>query len=172
MAAKRPLKLPNGLKLSFGQIIALAGDFYGVPENPIVDPFEEDCNKSSGLRKRFLAAYSTLANANYEEIKEELDQILKIMKKERSSIEAALESQEGKVTVCDHQGNIRMVPKDAYEELGNSLVEKWDRIAGGKWLFGLPLIFGRIMKLASNNHDHFLPFAKEAYSVGHELALE
>ena len=28
------------------------------------------------------------------------------------------------------------------------------------------------MKLAENNHDHFQPYAKDAYIVGHELALE
>ena len=28
------------------------------------------------------------------------------------------------------------------------------------------------MSLASNNFDHFMPFAREAYEVGHKLALE
>jgi len=81
------------------------------------------------------------------------------MTKERSAIEAALESKEGKVTVLD-------------DKLGNVLVKKWDKVTGGTWVFGVPVIFGRIMKLAQNNHDHFLPFAKDAYLVGHELALE
>ena len=77
MGAHRPLRLPNGLELSFGQIIALAGDFYGVPEHLIIDPTEKAEKVSSGRRKRFIAAYSTLANANYKLIKEELDQLLK-----------------------------------------------------------------------------------------------
>lgn len=172
LGADRLLRLPNGLELSFGQIIALAGDFYGVPKHPIIDPSEKHGNVTSGRRERFIAAYSTLANANYKKIKKELDQILKIMTKERSKIEAALEDKEGKVIISDDEGNVRMAPKDVYDKLGNSLVEKWDEVTGGTWVFGVPVIFGRIMELAQNNHDHFLPFAKDAYLVGHELALE
>ena len=65
-----------------------------------------------------------------------------------------------------------MAPKDAYENLGNSLVKKWDEVTGGTWVFEVPVISGRMMKLAQNNHDHFLPYAKDAYIAGHELALE
>lgn len=171
-AEERPLRLPNGLELTFGQIIALAGDFYGVPKHPIIDPSEKLEKVTSGRRERFLAAYSTLANANYKEIKMELDQILKIMTEERSELETALEFKEGKVTISDEDGNIRMVPSEVYERLGNSLTKKWDEVTGGKWVFGVPFIFVRMLKLAQNNYDHFLPFAKEAYLVGHELALE
>ena len=45
-------------------------------------------------------------------------------------------------------------------------------MTGGKWVPGVSLIFGRFMKLAANNHDHFLPFAEHSYLAGHELALE
>ena len=137
-SAQRPLTLPNGLKLSYGQIIALAGDFYGVPEEPIVDPTEKPNERVSGRCKRFMAAYSTLA---HDHIKEEVDQILKIMTEEKSAIE-------------------------------DELVEKWDKITGGKWIFGVPVVFGRVMKLAQNNYDHFMPSAKDAYLIGHQIALE
>ena len=36
------LTLPNGVEIKFEQIIALAGDFYGLPENPIIDPCKEE----------------------------------------------------------------------------------------------------------------------------------
>lgn len=172
LSADRPLRLPNGLQLSFGQIIALAGDFYGIPEHPIIDPSEKPEKIAAGRRDRFSAAYSTLANGDYKRIKKELDQILKIMTKERSAIEAALESKEGKVVISDEKGDIHMVPSELYEQLGHTLVEKWDKATGGYWAFGVPVIFGRIMKLAENNLDHFLPYAKDAYLAGHELALE
>ena len=171
-STERLLVLPNKLKLSFGQIIALAGDFYGVPEYPIVDPNEPPHKQSSGRRQRFIAAYNTLANAEYAQIKNELDEILKIMTTERNEIEAVLEAKEGKVVMFDGKDHIRMVPKDVYKNLGNSLAEKYDEKTGGKWMFGVPVIFGRMMKLADNNTDHFLPFAKDAYLAGHELALE
>lgn len=172
LAAKRLLRLPNGLELYFGQIIALAGDFYGVPKHPIIDPGEKLEDQISGRRERFIAAYNTLAKADYKEVKKELDEILKIMTKERSEIESVLEDREGKIAISGDDGKIRMVPKDAYDKLGTSLVKKWDEVTGGKWILGVPLILGRFMKLAVNNHDHFLPFAKHAYVAGHELALE
>ena len=75
-------------------------------------------------------------------------------------------------TLSDNDRHVRMVPKDVYERLGNSLVKRWDEITGGKWIFEVPVISGRMMKLAENNHDHFLPYAKDVYIVGHELALE
>jgi len=126
LGANRLLRLPNGLQLTFGQIIALAGDFYGVPEEPIIDPSEKHDKITTGRRKRFIAAYNTLANAEYDVIKKELDQILKIMMEEKSQIEAALEDQEESVTISDNDRHVRMVPKDVYERLGNSLVKRWD----------------------------------------------
>lgn len=172
LSTDRPLTLPNKLKLSFGQIIALAGDFYGVPEYPIIDPREPPHKQSSGRRERFIAAYNTLASVKYDTIKNELDEILKIMTTERNEIEAVLESKEGKAVVFDGNDHIRVVPKDVYEKFGNSLAEKYDEVTGGKWIFHVPVIFGRMMKLAAKNTDHFLPFSKDAYLAGHELALE
>ena len=55
LGADRPLRLSNGLKFSFGQIIALAGDFYGVPERPVIDPTEKAEKVSSGRRRSFIA---------------------------------------------------------------------------------------------------------------------
>lgn len=172
LGAKRLLRLPNGLKLYFGQIIALAGDFYGVPEHPIIDPGEKSEDQKSGRRERFIAAYNTLAKADYKVVKKELDEILKIMTKERTEIESVLEDRDGKIAISGDDSKIRVVPKDVYDKLGTSLVKQWDKVTGGKWIFRVPSIFGRIMKLAANNHDHFLPYAEHAYLAGHELALE
>ena len=83
-----------------------------------------------------------------------------------------LENRDGKIAISGDDGKIRMVPKDMYDKLCTSLVKKWDKVTGGKWVRGVPLIFGRFMKLAANNYDHFLPFAEHAYLAGHELALE
>ena len=112
MGGKRLLRLPNGLKLYFGQVIALAGDFYGVPEHPIVDAGKKREDQESGRRERFIAAYNTLAKADYKEVKKALDEILKIMTKERSEIESVLENRDGKIAISGDDGKIRMVPKD------------------------------------------------------------
>lgn len=93
------------------------------------------------------------------------------MKEEKDKVQSALYENGEVVSLPDDKGNIRVVPKEVYDELGNSLVKKWDEVLGGKWIFGVPVILGRMMKLASNNHDHFLPYSKDAYLAGHELAL-
>ena len=38
----RKITLPNGVEVKFEEIIGLAGNFYGLPENPIIDPFKEE----------------------------------------------------------------------------------------------------------------------------------
>jgi hypothetical protein len=163
------LRMPNGVELSFGQMIALAGDFYGIPEQPIINPPPKEQDKEKARRKeRFIAAYNTLARAPKETIEKELKQILEIMTEEKNAIEGA--PKEG-MAIIPKDDKVYIVPSEVYKKLGNSLVEKWDTITGGKWMIGIPCIFGRIMKLASNNHDHFLPYAKDAYLTGHELAL-
>ena len=47
-----------------------------------------------------------------------------------------------------------------------------DEITGGVWFLGIPVIKGRKLELAENNYDHFLPYAKDAYLTGHQLAKE
>ena len=132
----RVLTLPNGVEIEFGQIIALAGDFYGSPKQPINDPSKGQ-NEDSGRQQRFRNAYDKLANAP----KEELIKLLATLEKE---------SKNGKTI-------------DA---------KTWDKITGGKWLGPLPMEKGRMLQLAENNHDHFLPYAKDAYLTGHQLAID
>ena len=132
----RVLTLPNGVEIEFGQIIALAGDFYGSPKQPIIDPSKGQ-NEDSGRQQRFRNAYDKLASAP----KEELIKLLATLEKE---------SKNGKTI-------------DA---------KTWDKITGGKWLGPLPMEKGRMLQLAENNHDHFLPYAKDAYLTGHQLAID
>ena len=35
----RQLTLPNGVEIKFEEITALAGDYYGLPKQPIITPF-------------------------------------------------------------------------------------------------------------------------------------
>lgn len=135
------ITLPNGVAIKFEQIIALAGDFYGLPEYPIIDPFNRLNEEDSGRYQRFQDAYDTLARAPREHLQKELDELLAILEKE---------IQEG--------------PSVGPKTL--------DRKTGGKWLFGLPVKQGRMLQLAENNHDHFLPYAKDAYLTGHQLAIK
>lgn len=138
MGRLNSLKLPNGLVLSLGQIIALAGDFYGVPTQPIIDP----SNQTNHDRyRRFIDAYNSLAREPKEKLQPELNKLLAALEHETRNLK--------------------------------SLKDKlWDKITGGKWIWFLPVKHGRMLKLAKTNHDHFLPYAKEAYLTGHKLAMD
>ena len=128
---REQLTLPNGVKIKFKQITALAGDFYGIPEEPIIDLSDKE---GAGCHKRFMAAFNTMARAHGDQV-EELHMLIAIADKETET-------------------------------------RKQDEITGGIWIGGVPVKPGRMLKLALNNHDHFLPHAKSAYLIGHQLALE
>ena len=137
------LKLPNGVEITFGEIIALAGDYYGIPEHPIIDPSKGMSESDSDRQQRFLAAYNSLARAPKHELQNlaELNKLITALNKE--------------------------------SQTGTSIgAQEWDEITGGKWLRGVPIKQGRMLKLAENNHDHFLPYAKDAYLTGHQLAMD
>lgn len=159
------LELPNGLSLSVGQIIALAGDFYGVPGTPVTLGYQPQAQNTTAeqealFKQQFLAAYQTLAYA--PEAPEEFNKTKVLIEKERATIDRYL-----------RQG---LTAKAAYDELGNSLSEAWDKIYGGSsWLGGkipIPGLMGRYLKLAEDNQDHFAPYSYKAYQVGHGLAIE
>ena len=136
----RILTLPNGVVIKFEEIIALAGDFYGIPKHPIIDPLKGEDEDDPDRHQRFRDAYSTLARAPKDELQNELDKLLATLQKET--------------------------------EDGRSIdAEKWDKITGGKWFFGIPVKWGKMLHLAENNYDHFLPYAKDAYLTGHKLAI-
>ena len=50
--------------------------------------------------------------------------------------------------------------------------QEWDEATGGIWIFGIPIWFGYMLKLAEHNYDHFSPRAKTAYLVGHKYAIQ
>ena len=134
----RVLTLPNGVVIRFEEIIAMAGDYYGLPNQPIIDPVDQE---DSGRHQRFTDAYNTLARASKDDLQDELDKLLSTLQKE---IESG-------------------------EEVSARI---WDEITGGVWVGGVPVKPGRMLKLAENNHDHFLPYAKHSYAAGHQRAIE
>lgn len=136
------LTLRNGIEIKFEEIVALAGDFYGLPNQPIIDLLNDvDREDSAGRQQRFRDAYNTLARSSKKELQEELEKLLVMLEKER--------------------------------EAGESIDARiWDEITGGVWFAGVPVKHGRMLQLAENNHDHFLPYAKHAYLTGHQLAIE
>jgi hypothetical protein len=61
LARDQPFLLQNGLNVNYGQIVALGGDFYGIPDAPISDgeTLEE-------RKKRFMACFNSLAACRTE----------------------------------------------------------------------------------------------------------
>ena len=153
--SKYDLKLPNGIQLNFGQIVALAGDLFGVPDEPIIDHNKQNLDTMTWRKQRFLSSHATLAHADYSIVKRELDQLISVMEDEEREMKDAIDAGES-----------------INEKKSNHFHERYDTALGGYWLFGIPVRFGRMMSLASSNFDHFTPFAREAYEVGHDLALE
>lgn len=152
--------MTNGAALTYGQILSLGGDFYGVPDSPIC----------KGGMQAFNNAFATLDTADTNE----LAAILNVMDQEISAINNAILNGE-------------YVPDVFEETLGASMSAKWNIITGGgpantDWNaipLGLtaPQILqysypaGRYLALANNNLDHFGSNAIVAYITGHTAAM-
>ncbi|MFJ2540555.1 phospholipase [Pseudomonas sp. NPDC087614] len=146
-----PLHLPNGLALTYGQVLALGGDFYGIVDQPI----NEGATPVDRLQ-RFNAAFNSLAVTAAS--RGEATQILAVMQKEIDAVKQAIK--DGKQ------------PHEAYDALGDTLSEEWNKITGGGSFISALFPLGRYLKLAANNADHFGEWAKLAYIAGHTAALQ
>lgn len=151
VAHEAPLPLPNGLTLTYGQVIALGGDFFGLPERPIADGSTE-----AERLERFTQAFDSLARL--PAAKAEAEQILAVMQEEIRAANQALK--DGRQ------------PHEAYDALGDSLSARWNRITGGGSFASDLFPLGRYLKLAASNWDHFGPWALLAYQAGHAAALQ
>jgi hypothetical protein len=138
------LPLANGLSLRYGEIISLAGDFFGIPEHPV-----------DGDAQRFLAAFATIETPA---ARDEVAGILAVMQDERKAVED--DQAAGGDGVA------------AYERLGNELNARYNRATGGGCPLLDLLPRGRFLKLAGQNYDHFGDDALAAYRAGHGCALQ
>ncbi|MCP1489910.1 hypothetical protein J3D48_006320 [Pseudomonas fluorescens] len=145
------LHLPNGLALTYGQLIALGGDFYGIPNQPIND----GATAAERLR-RFSNAFNSLAVLPASNAEATL--ILGVMNKEIAAVNQAIK--DGKE------------PHEAYDALADTLSQEWNKITGGGSFISPLFPLGRYLKLAANNADHFAEGALLAYVAGHTAALQ
>ncbi|KAI0742648.1 fungal fucose-specific lectin-domain-containing protein, partial [Daedaleopsis nitida] len=144
-AIDRNFRLRNGLVVTYGQINAIAGDFYGT-EKPISDG--ADAQDQSA---RFLAAYNILAEPSTRQPKEAQD-ILAVLQTEVKPVNEALSKGED-LSI-------------AYGKLPNVTAKLEDMTAHRP--FGFPSYLG----LARINWDHFGLDARTAYAAGHAMALQ
>jgi hypothetical protein len=107
---KIKLALPNGLVLTYGEIITLAGDFYGDPENPIsLGKNEQE------KRQRFWRAYSTLAID--QDAVTEAPKILAVVQDEEAELEEGMKKGES--------------PDAIYDRIATDNDVEWNCITGG-----------------------------------------
>lgn len=139
-------KINDNLWLSAGEIVALAGDFYGVADEPICDGSNPEARQ-----QRFINAYNTLRNANPEEVKA----ILKVLDEEERVVEQA-----------KHLG---YEPNLAFELISDDGNKKFASILRHS-KFAPSLLCSRYTDLAKMNFDHFQDQALAAYEAGLAVA--
>lgn len=158
-AASTPLPLgrPDGRTQTYGEIVALGGDFYGPPPATPGDYPQSISTPGADHGQLFQAAFGTLRNAPAAE----LNEIMTVIGQEQSRISEAKSAGQQ--------------PSAAFEALGDTLSYKWNEITGGGPASGgdkeLLLHPGRYINLASVNMDHFGEDAVTVYQVGHGLAV-
>lgn len=141
-AAANPLTLPNGLRLTYGQINGLAGDFFGT-RDPICQV--RDANEQ---QQRFITAFRLITS---EKGKIVATKLLEKLKKETDAVEQA--RREGKSV------------SDVYADLEDESFD-YDNITK---ILGVPEL--NYIELAKINFDHFGLNARTAYNAGHSMAL-
>jgi hypothetical protein len=135
--------------LTYGEVVALGGDFYGAPgEAPI-------SSAAPALQTSlFLAAHQTLVAADRTEL---------------ASIRRVLDYESSKVLGVPD-------PAAAFAALGESLYFQWNEITGGApasmGAIGMATNPGRYTRLATHNLDHFGTDAVAAYRAGHTAACQ
>lgn len=143
--------LPNGLKLTYGQIVSL-GDFYGTVGSPI-SAGQTDAER----RARFLAAFNSFARS--PDAVTEMPKIMGIVQSEKNAIDDGMKKGEK--------------PEDIFARISDDDNRQWNCVTGGgcdakTWVLNP----GRYLNLAKQDFDHFDDNAWSAYKTGHQLAIE
>ena len=154
----------NSPLLSFGEILALAGDIYGIPDQPIT-PIRTAPNLYAE-KGRFINSFNTLNNNKTEE----LVKVLEILKVSIQNVNDYL--LDGKL-VSDYFKKLDIADDVAYNNATggeNDVIPKYFEDKG----VGLAVYKGRYIKLAQNNYDHFCEknHAYRSYMAGHTIAME
>ncbi|STX81331.1 phospholipase C [Legionella busanensis] len=146
------LTLPNGIKVTYGEIVMLAGDLFGNAKYPI-----SSCSLSTP-QNCFEAQFNALALVPKDKVLDEIKQLRKFF------ADLALELKEAR-----NQGQDDWV---FYKKKGNDITKKLNRLTGGGSFISDYIPFGQYILLAQVNYDHFVPDSLKAYQVGHQMALK
>lgn len=167
-SADHQLAMENGLKLTYGSIISLAGDFYATKDLKPISSGATEAAREIMFREAFESLNSDSKATG------EVPKILAIAKTERAAIDGALGSG-GKQT-----------PSQAYDAAGENFDINYNVATGGgttvgeglsKLIPGIHVVQlipeGRYLAIAKQNMDHFAEKhdSWNVYEVGHSLAM-
>jgi len=132
-------------ELSYGEIVALAGDLYGIPSQPI-----SDGTTDADRQTRFLAAFATLESADPDEV----SKLVALISEEADAIKRNI--------INDG------VPANVAAK-ANDYDDEYTMATGG-WV-PYDGVHSRYLQLAETNYDHFGFDAVTAYIAGHTVAI-
>ncbi|VEG90035.1 phospholipase [Legionella spiritensis] len=152
------LTLPNGLQLSYGEIIMYAGDFFGNTSKVISScspDQQEEC---------FYSQFSTLGLTADDPNHPCSDPFL--LTTAYGSHFAKIQE---KLDMAQQKGQDEW---DFFKEYSSDNTKTLNRISCGGSFVSALIPFGSYLKLASVNMDHFVPDSLTAYKAGHNAALK
>ncbi|MBN9230463.1 MAG: phospholipase [Legionella sp. 40-6] len=151
----KQLSLPNGMTLTYGQIVMLAGDLFGDPRYPI---------SSCEPKQRsicFLAQFNALAQGKDNKgCQNPLSQTKNLLSYfQNLAQQLVIWKQDGKSE------------PDFYKLHATEINKQSNRLTCGGSKVSEYIPFGTYLKLAEVNFDHFSPDSLKAYEAGHQTAL-
>ncbi|QEY51289.1 phospholipase [Legionella longbeachae] len=150
------LHLPNGLILTYGQIVMLGGDLFGDPQHPIstciVDK-RKDC-----FNLQFYALAGDKDKNNCQTPRKQAENLIKY--------------QDQMVQLLMDWRLQGKTDSDFYKEYGSVINKKLNRLTCGGSFISDYIPFGNYLKLSETNFDHYQPDSLIAYEVGHQVALD
>lgn len=154
---KSKLKLTNGMQLSYGDIVALAGDFFGRETVAI-----SDCQAFKKIKcfNQHFSDLDRLPSSKMAKCHSPFFQIKKYFK-----IFDALNK-------AIKHGEQKGIP--AFETIkthSESLNKQFNKVGCGGSFISAFFPLGKYLLLAQHNWDHFVPNAIDAYNAGHQAAL-
>ena len=142
--------LPNGLKLTYGQLVSM-GDFYEIPGEPLTTSPSDEVKKA-----RFLKSFGSLAQ-NTTAL-DEAPKIIAVIQSERDAVDQGIK--EGKKA------------EEVFAAIDNDNNRQWNCITGGDCSSSWWLREGRYLALVKQDVDHFGLNAWSTYEIGHLLAIQ
>lgn len=156
---------PNaaGQSFSFGQILALAGDFYGLPSQPI-----SDASGDAAQQQRFIQAFNTLYDEPLVFGTSMALNILSIIQDQSNAVNAAV------AQIQAAQPKATDVWSQAYSQTnaGDQFDQRYNLATGASNVVPWWASKGRYLQLAATNWDHFGTHAVATYRAGHACALQ